>query len=111
MKKTTRHAAVLVTVPNRKLGRKLAQAALNARLCACANLIPGLESHYWWQGKLERSQELLILFKTTRARLPKLEQLVLELHPYDTAAFVVLSITEGSERYLAWLDDSVAPTS
>jgi len=111
MRKSTRHVAVLVTVPDRKVGRKLALASLNARLCACANLIPGLESHYWWKGKLECSRELLILFKTTRARLPKLEQLILELHPYDTAAFVVLPITEGSDRYLTWLDASVAPTA
>jgi len=87
--------------------RKLAKAALEARLVACGNLIPKLESHYWWQGKLEQSAEVLVLFKTTAAKLKALEQLILTNHPYDTPEFVVLPITAGNERYLQWVTDSV----
>jgi len=57
---------VLVTAPNLKTARQLARAALAARLIACANLIPAIESHYRWQGKLERSAEVLLIMKTTR---------------------------------------------
>jgi periplasmic divalent cation tolerance protein len=97
---------VLVTAPDLKTARALARAALQARLVACANLIPRLESHYWWQGKLESSAEVLILFKTTRARLAALEKLILVRHPYDTPEFVVLPIAAGSRRYLDWLKTS-----
>ena len=108
MKKTAQHHLVLVTAPDLKVARKLTQAALQARLVACGNLIPKLESHYWWQGKLERSAEVLILFKTSHTRLKALEKLVVELHPYDTPEFLVLPVAAGNERYLAWISDSLA---
>jgi len=107
MKKAANAAIVLVTAPSLKVARDLAAAALHARLVACANLIQGVESHYWWQGKLERGLETLILFKTTRSRLAPLEKLVLAKHPYDTPEFLVLQPTAGSERYLDWINDSV----
>jgi periplasmic divalent cation tolerance protein len=97
---------VLVTAPDRKIARKLAQAALKVRLVACANLLPGVESHYWWREKIERSSEVLILFKTPRKHLPALERLVLSLHPYDTPEFVTVSLEHGNRRYLQWLNRS-----
>ena len=69
---------------------------------ACVNLIPGLESHYWWQGKIEAGKEVLMLLKTTRPRLAALKKLVLSKHPYDTAEFVVLPVSAGAKRYLEW---------
>ena len=98
-----RFAVVLVTVPNLATARRLARAALEARLVACANLVPRLESHYWWQGKIQKSAEILVLFKTTGVRLAALERLVLDKHPYETPEFVVLPITHGNKRYLDWL--------
>jgi periplasmic divalent cation tolerance protein len=103
MKKTKVFALILVTAPDLKTARRLAQAALDAGLIACANLVPGLESHYRWQGKLERSAEVLLLLKTTGKCLDQLEQLILREHPYDTPEFLVLPLTGGNERYLAWL--------
>jgi periplasmic divalent cation tolerance protein len=107
VKKTAQHRIVLVTAPDLKVARKLTKAALEARLVACGNLIPKLESHYWWQGKLEHSAEVLILFKTTSVKLKALEKIILANHPYDTPEFVVLPLTAGNERYLQWVTDSV----
>src|SRR5580658_5181442 len=104
MKATARFHIVLVTAPDLKTARRLARAALRERLAACANLVPGLESHYWWRGKIESSHEVLILFKTRASLLRKLEKLILAEHPYDTPEFVVLRLTAGTERYLAWLE-------
>ncbi|MCW5555935.1 MAG: divalent-cation tolerance protein CutA [Verrucomicrobiae bacterium] len=103
MKTAGRFLIVLVTAPDLKTARRLAAAALEAKLIACANLVPRVESHYWWQGKLERGNEILLILKTTRNCLAKLEQLVLRQHPYDTPEFVVLPIGQGTARYLAWL--------
>jgi len=94
---------VLVTAPNLRAARKLARAALQARLAACANLMPGIESHYWWKNKMEKGSELLVIFKTTAARVKLLEKLVINTHPYDTPEFIVLPVEYGNERYLTWL--------
>lgn len=94
---------VLVTAPNLNTARRLARAALTARLIACANLIPKIESHYRWQGRLERSAEVLLVLKTTAPRVAALEQLVRTQHPYDTPEFVCLNLAGGSKKYLAWV--------
>ena len=94
---------VLVTAPDRKTARALAQAALKARLIACANLLPGIESHFRWKGKVETATEVLLVLKTTRARLAALEKLILAKHPYDTPEFLVLPLDRGSKRYLDWV--------
>src|SRR6266404_9783856 len=107
MKPASKYALVLVTAPDLKTARHLARAALQSRLIACANLFPKIESHYRWRGKIETSPEVLLLMKTTRARLAALEKLVLSKHPYDTPEFLVLPLTHGNSRYLAWLTDSV----
>jgi periplasmic divalent cation tolerance protein len=108
VKTTKQHCVVLVTAPDLKLARKLAQAALHEKLVACANIVPKIESHYWWQGKIESSAEALIIFKTTRKTLRALEKCVIANHPYDTPEFVVLPMAGGNERYLNWLNASVA---
>jgi len=103
----SRYLLAFVTAPNIATARKLAKAALTARLVACANLVPKIESHYWWQGKLESSAEVLILFKTTRPRFAKLEELILANHPYDTPEVIAVRLAGGNARYLRWLEDSV----
>ena len=107
MKPATRFSIVLVTAPDLKTARMLAKAALSAKLIACANLVPKIESHYWWQGKMESSAEVLLVLKTTKAKLAALEKLVLARHPYDTPEFLVLLAAAGSQKYLDWLKASL----
>jgi len=108
MKPSRSYAVVLVTVPDLRTARRLAQSALRHRLAACVNLIPKIESHYWWQGRLAKGSEILMVLKTTRAKLAHLEKHILAAHPYDTPEFVVLPLAGGAKRYLAWLSESVA---
>ena len=98
---------VFVTAPNISVARKIAAAALKERLVACANLIPKIESHYWWQGQLESSAEVLILLKTTKEQLDELERNVVKNHPYDTPEFVAVNLEHGADKYLAWITASV----
>lgn len=107
MKSAKKFTIVLVTAPDLKVARGLARAALSARLIACANLIPKIESHYRWEGKIETSHEVLVLLKTTRSNLAALQKLVVAKHPYDTPEFLVLNLNRGNKRYLRWLCDSV----
>jgi periplasmic divalent cation tolerance protein len=100
---------VLVTAPDLKTARRLARAALEARLIACANLVPRIESHYRWQGKIERGSEVLMILKTTAKCVTKLEELIIAGHPYDTPEFVILDLRGGSRRYLDWLSAGCEP--
>ena len=103
MKPAAPFAVVLVTAPDLKTARALARAALQARLIACANLVPKIESHYWWRGKIESGAEVLLVLKTTRRKLAALEKLILSKHPYETPEFLVLPLIAGSKKYLDWL--------
>jgi periplasmic divalent cation tolerance protein len=103
------YVIALVTAADKKTARHLAHLALKKRLVACANLVPGIESHYWWQGKLESSAELLILFKTRESHRQALEQLILSHHPYETPEFLILPIAAGTAKYLDWIEDSTEP--
>jgi periplasmic divalent cation tolerance protein len=107
MKAASRFAVVLVTAPDLKTARRLARAALKARLCACANLVPRIESHYWWRGRLEQSAEVLLIFKTTRTKLGALQRVIVANHPYDTPEIIALPLSAGTGKYLSWLADSL----
>jgi periplasmic divalent cation tolerance protein len=107
VKNAAKFSVVLVTAPDLKTARSLARAALSARLIACANLLPKLESHYWWRGKIESGREVLLILKTEKSKLPALEKLLMEKHPYDTPEFLALPVGRGSARYLRWLAASV----
>jgi periplasmic divalent cation tolerance protein len=86
----------------------MARAVVEARLAACANILPGpITSIYRWKGKVESAPERLLLIKTSRRRLAKLQAAIDRLHSYDVPEFVVLSITAGSRSYLAWIAESV----
>lgn len=103
MKAAARFIIVLVSAPDLKTARALAKSALKTRLAACANLIPKIESHYWWRGKIESGAEVLIVFKTQKSRLVALEKMIVAKHPYDTPEFLVLPLSAGSQKYLDWL--------
>ena len=106
MRSAASFAIVLVTAPDLRTARALARTALSARLVACVNLVPRIESHYWWQGKLESGAEVLLVLKTRKAHLARLEKLILKEHPYDTPEFLVVPLGSGTNRYLEWLGAS-----
>lgn len=112
MKSATSFAVALVTAPDLKTARALSKAALSARLIACANLVPKIESHYRWQGKIESSREVLLILKTRKSKLAALEKLILAKHPYNTPEFLVLPVSAGNRTYLDWLAerDGVPPS-
>ena len=104
MKSASKFALVLVTAPDLKAARALARAALKAHLIACANLVPKIESHYRWRGKIESDPEVLLVLKAQKSKLPALEKLILVKHSYDTPEFLVLPLSAGNQRYLDWLE-------
>ena len=107
MRSAAQFTVVFVTAPNLRVARRLARGALQAKIVACANLLPKIESHYWWQGKIASGSEVLMVFKTTKRKLVALEKFILAHHPYDTPEFIVLPLAGGTRRYLDWLTASV----
>ncbi len=106
--KSAKFALVFVTAPDLKTARTLAKSALQAKLIACANLVPKIESHYRWHGKIESSAEVLLILKTQKNRLAALEKFVTAKHPYDTPEFLILPVSGGSKKYLGWLAENCA---
>lgn len=98
---------VLVTFPSMMVARSISGALVEDGLVACVNLLPGAESVYRWQGKVEVASEVVGLAKTTEARLEELKRRYLSLHPYEVAEFLIISSTGGSAAYLDWLLASV----
>lgn len=98
---------VFCTVPSKKSAGKITQAVLERRLAACVNRLPSVSSSYWWKGKIERSQELLLIMKTQSTKMKKLIQCIKSNHPYEVAEIISVEIKEGSEDYLAWIKQSV----
>ncbi|MGB9672308.1 MAG: divalent-cation tolerance protein CutA [Candidatus Norongarragalinales archaeon] len=101
------HIIVLVTTPNKGEAEKIAQSLLNERLIACANIIGPVHSLFWWQGKIDKAQEHLILMKTRKDLFNKLAEKVKALHSYQVPEIIATPIVEGLKDYLKWLDESL----
>jgi periplasmic divalent cation tolerance protein len=96
---------VLVTCANVAQSKRIARAVVEERLAACANILPGtVTSIYCWKGKVESARERLLLIKTSRKRLSKLQAAVERQHSYEVPEFIVLPIAAGSRAYLKWMD-------
>jgi periplasmic divalent cation tolerance protein len=99
---------VLVTCPSAAEAKRIARAVVNTRLAACVNILPGtIQSIYRWKGKVESARERLLLIKTSRKRLAKLQSAVKRLHSYDVPEFIAMPIAAGSAAYLTWIEESV----
>src|SRR5438270_13189346 len=98
---------VLSTAGSEDEARKIARGLVERRLAACVNIVPKIESIYRWQGKVESTQEWLMIIKTTAAQFDAVRNAIGELHSYQVPECIALSAEEGSEAYLQWLEDSV----
>ena len=96
---------VYVTAGSSTEGERLARALVEERLAACVNRIAPVHSFYRWEGKLEQSEEQLLIIKTQRRLFAALEKRVRELHSYAVPEIVALPIIDGSQDYLRWLSE------
>jgi len=100
---------VLSTVPDDPSAEAIARTLVEERLAACVNLLPPMPSIYRWQGGVERATERQVVMKTTRVRLDALEKRLAELHTYELPEFIVLPADGGTDAYLRWVREQVAP--
>jgi periplasmic divalent cation tolerance protein len=99
---------VLITAGSREEALRLAEMLVGARLAACVQVLPEIESIYHWQGEVRRDPEVLLLVKTTAARFAELEREVRALHSYETPEIIALTINAASAPYLEWLVANVS---
>ncbi len=100
---------VLITAGSRDEAVRLAEMMVGSRLAACVQILPEMESIYWWKGTVERAPEHLLLVKTSPDNFERLEQEVRALHSYDTPEIIALPVSASSAPYLEWLMTSVKP--
>lgn len=99
------HLFVYMTAPDKETAGSIARVLVQERLAACANILDGATSLYWWKGEIEEARECLCVLKTTDASFPALEARVRELHPYETPCIVALPISFGSAPFLRWIEE------
>ena len=97
---------IFVTASSREEAQKIASGVLAEKLAACANILENVESHFWWQGKLDQAKETLVILKTRKKLFNKLTKKVKSLHSYEVPEIIALPIISGNKAYLDWIDDS-----
>src|SRR5574343_358950 len=100
---------VITACPDEETANAIALAAVEAKLAACVNILPRVQSIYRWQGKVESATEIPLLFKTTAARYPALEATIREHHPYDLPEIIALPISQCLPAYLNWVAAETTP--
>jgi periplasmic divalent cation tolerance protein len=100
---------VQTTTDSRAEAVELAQAAVESRLAACAQIAGPIASTYWWEEGIERAEEWLIMLKLPADRFDELAQLLTERHSYDEPEIIATPIVAGSPGYLEWLQDETRP--
>lgn len=97
---------VWITCPSNDVATRIAEALVEERLAACANVFGGVRSIYRWQGRIEREAEVALLVKSRADAFDELSARVIELHPYDTPAVIAVPIDRVNDEYGAWLADA-----
>ena len=97
---------VYMTAPDMATAETVASALVTRRLAACVNIVPGMQSLYWWQGAVEHGEEVVLIAKTVEEQYRALEQAVLDLHPYECPCIVALPITHALPDFAAWITAS-----
>lgn len=94
---------ILVTAPDGEVAGRVARALVGERLVACVNIVPGLRSHYWWEGEVQSSDEVLMLMKARATDVASIAARVKELHPYELPEVIATEVVGGLEGYLDWV--------
>ncbi|MBW2369242.1 MAG: divalent-cation tolerance protein CutA [Deltaproteobacteria bacterium] len=102
---------VYMTMSDLQEARKIGRALLEKRLVACVNMFNGMQSMYWWDGAIEEDQEVVLIAKTIREKIPELKRTVTSLHSYDCPCIVALPVTEGNQPFFDWIEETVNPIS
>lgn len=100
------HIVIFVTAKDESQANKIAEKLVAEKLVACANIVPGVQSIFRWDGKIDRAREILLILKSRRRHFPAIVKTVKALHSYDVPEVIALPIIEGNKDYLKWITET-----
>lgn len=103
----TRHIVIFITASSDKEAKKIADLLLSRRKAACINIISGVDSSFWWKGKVDVARESLLIIKTKASALSQVIELVKTMHSYEVPEIIAIPIIDGNADYLSWIDAEV----
>ena len=98
---------IYMTAGSRDEARKIGKALVVSRLAACVNILDNINSFYMWEGKVQDETEVVMIAKTTAARVPQLVEKVKSLHSYDCPCIVSIPVSDGNRDFLDWIAEEV----
>jgi len=98
---------IFITTKDTAQAETIAQELLAQKLIACANIVPAIKSLFWWEGKIDSSNEALLVLKTLKKSFPRVTKSVKALHSYSVPEIIALPIVAGQQDYLKWVEESV----
>ena len=103
----SKYIVILITSPSNEESQRIAELLLSQRQAACVNIISGVESRFWWQGKLESARESLLVIKTESSHLEEIITAVKQVHSYEVPEIIALPVIGGNADYLDWIQNEV----
>lgn len=101
------YIVIFATCANKKEASLIAKRLLTKRLVACANIIDGAKSFFWWKGEVDKAAEALVMMKTVKGNFSKIQKVIKTLHSYEVPEIIALPVIDGEKTYLKWIDESV----
>jgi len=102
------YISVTTTTDSHENAERVARLLLEARVAACVQISAPIDSHYWWEGRIESSPEWRLTIKTRAALFPDVERTIASIHPYTVPQVLATPIAFGNSAYLAWLEEATA---
>ncbi|MFH1169828.1 MAG: divalent-cation tolerance protein CutA [Chloroflexota bacterium] len=102
------HIIILITTKDETEAEAIARRLLEEKKAACVNIIPKVDSRFWWQGRIDSASESLLVVKTAARLLPEIINTIKSCHSYKVPEIIALPIVGGSREYLDWIDGSLA---
>ena len=103
----SKYIVIFSTVGNAGEASRIAEKLVSDHLVACVNIIPGIQSIYWWNNAVQTDQEVLMVMKTEKSRYHDVEQAIRSLHSYEVPEIISLPLENGFEEYLKWIENAV----
>ena len=100
---------IYMTAGSKEEAQKIAKALVTSKLAACVNILDNMNSVYMWEGKIQEDTEVVLIAKTTQARVPELVEKVKSIHSYDCPCIVSLPVSGGHNPFLDWIIEEVRP--
>ena len=103
------NSIIMSTTDSQALAEKIADELLKQKLAACVNIIPSVQSRYWWQGKIDSAEEFILLIKTAQRLFNEVAHTIKQIHSYECPEIISIPLAAGSEDYLNWIKSSIKP--